>query len=84
MPQKNLTQLKLDALDAFADVLRASADELEKIREKANDLEVDHLEVANFANATEAVRRVQVFVSSADQALFGKRVDDSTMCFLQV
>ena len=79
MPQKNMTQLKLDALDAFADVLRASADELEKIREKANDLEVDHLEVANFANAPEAVRRVQVFVSSADQALFGKRVDDSTM-----
>ena len=79
MPQKNMTQLKLDALDAVADVLRASADELEKTREKANDLEVEHLEVANFANATEAVRRVQVFVSSADQALFGKRVDDSTM-----
>ena len=33
MPQKNMTQLKLDALDAVADVLRASADELEKIRQ---------------------------------------------------
>ena len=79
MPQKNMTQLKLDALDAVADVLRASADELEKIRQKADALEVDHLEVANFANATEAVRRVQVFVSSAAQALCGKRVAASTM-----
>lgn len=79
MPQKILTKLKLDAVTTIADVLKRSAEDLEQIAKHAADLGVTELEIANWANTTEAVRRVQVFVSSADQALFGKRLDDTTI-----
>ena len=70
MPQKNLTQIKVGALGTIADTLHRAAAKINALAENAETLGAETIEVSHMANTTEAVRRVQVFTSYVEQALF--------------
>tara|TARA_Y100000814_G_scaffold163469_1_gene119400 strand:- start:1477 stop:1713 length:237 start_codon:yes stop_codon:yes gene_type:complete len=78
MPQKNLTQIKVGALGTIADTLTHAADGIRALAETANDLGAETIEVSHMANTTEAVRRVQVFASAVEQALFELKISKDT------
>jgi len=69
MPQKNLKDFPAAAFTETAERLRLCAAELEKLAQELQESEMDSVAVAHHANFQEALRRIMVFVGTANEQL---------------
>lgn len=68
MPRKNITTLDTDGLTEAREQIEYSIGMLKALEDLVDASDLDTLDVPYFANFSEAIRRIEVFVSGATQA----------------
>lgn len=68
MPRKNITKLDTDGLTEAREQIEYSIGMLKALEDLVDASDLDTLDVPYFANFSEAIRRIEVFVSGATQA----------------
>ena len=68
MPRKNITTLDTDGLTEAREQIEYAIGMLKALEDLVEASDLETLDVPYFANFSEAIRRVEVFVSGATQA----------------